>query len=188
MKKVMVDMDNVITNGNIDNLIEDFFDIKINLDEVKEYMYVQYYIEPRKEEFWEYMKDKNMYEDAPLIENCFDVLNKYKDKYDFYIVTSYLWNDTIDLSGINLKNKYYYLREKLPFIKPENYIFTTNKNIINFDIKIDDKLSNLENADTKLLFTQWHNKDISNDELEKDNVIRVNNWKDIDKILGEGVL
>ena len=66
----------------------------------------------------------------------------------------------------------------------DNYIFTTNKEIINCDIKIDDKLSNLSgNAQMKMLFTAYHNKELTDKELEKNGVIRVNGWKDIEKIL-----
>ena len=75
------------------------------------------------------------------------------------------------------------MREYLPFIEPEKYVFTTNKNLMNFDIKIDDRIDNLDGADIKLLFNAWHNKDISNRELKKQNIIRVNSWYDIENIL-----
>lgn len=86
-------------------------------------------------------------------------------------------------AGNNLKNKYNFLYDKLDFIEPKNYIFTADKSVINCDIKIDDKLNNIESAKTKLLFTAWHNKDMSEEELVKQNVIRVNNWKEIEQIL-----
>lgn len=73
--------------------------------------------------------------------------------------------------------------EKLYFIEPRNYIFTADKSIINCDIKIDDKIKNIEGASIKLLFTAWHNKELSNEKLKKDNIIRVNNWKEIYEIL-----
>ena len=34
-----------------------------------------------------------------------------------------------------------------------------------------------------LLFQQWHNKNISSEELKKKKVILVKNWKEIEKIL-----
>ena len=45
--------------------------------------------------------------------------------------------------------------KNLDFIEPQNYIFTADKSIVNCDIKIDDKLNNIEGAETKLLFTAW---------------------------------
>ena len=181
MKTIMLDMDNVITDGSFKELIEEFLNIEINLEQTTEYGYVQKYTEPFKDEFWEWIKDKNFYENAPF--NCKEVLERIKDKYNIFIVTSYLWKETIDLSSNNLKNKYEYLRKELPFISPEKYIFTTNKNLLNFDIKIDDRIDNLKGGKIKLLFTAWHNKNISDEELKKDNIIRVNNWQEIENIL-----
>lgn len=87
------------------------------------------------------------------------------------------------MSGNNLKNKYYYLQEQLTFITPEKYIFTTNKNLMNFDVKIDDRIDNLEGATTKLLFDAWHNRDLTESFLKEQNVIRVHDWKEIETIL-----
>lgn len=61
----------------------------------------------------------------------------------------------------------------------------TDKSIVNCDIKIDDRINNIEGAKTKLLFTAWHNKDLSDEELKKQGIIRVNNWKEIRKVLLE---
>ena len=102
-----------------------------------------------------------------------------------YICTDYIWREIIEYAGNNLKNKYNFLYEKLDFIEPQNYIFTADKSIVNCDIKIDDKISNIEGAETKLLFTAWHNKDLTAEELNKQNIIRVNNWKEIRKVLLE---
>ncbi|MBQ9659528.1 MAG: hypothetical protein IJV31_12405 [Clostridia bacterium] len=63
----------------------------------------------RTEEFWEFVRNKNFYENAPLFPNCYEALEKLSKVYAIYIVTAYLWNDVIDVSGKNLNNKYYYL-------------------------------------------------------------------------------
>ena len=180
----MIDMDNVITDGIFLDLINEFLGTNYKYLDCNKY-YLQELIKDRKEEFWEYVKDRNFYEDAILFEGCYEVLEKLNKKYDIYIVTAYLWNDCIDISGNNLCNKYYYLREMLPFIDPKKYIFTTNKNLMNFDIRLDDKVENIINGDIKLLMNAWHNRNISDDELKEKNIIRVNNWYDIEKILIE---
>lgn len=183
MKTIMVDMDNVITDGVFKEYIEEFYSKKIDLEEIKVYDYVQNITNNNREEFWKAMIDKNFYDKAPLLEGCYEVLKKLNEKYNIFIVTSYLWNETIDLSGKNLQNKYYYLREMLPFIGPEKYIFTTDKSLLKFDIRIDDRINNLEGASLKILFSAWHNRDITDMELSKKNIIRVNNWYDILRIL-----
>lgn len=182
MKTIMVDMDNVITDGVFLNYINEYLKANYKLGDFREYHYVQGLIGDNHG-FWDWVSDKNFYEQAPLLEGCYEVLKKLNDVYDVYIVTTYLWNEAKDISGYNLMNKYYYLKDMLPFIGPEKYIFTSNKKMINFDIRIDDRIGNLEGAETKLLFTAWHNKDMTDEELKDKNIIRVNNWNDIAKIL-----
>lgn len=184
MKTLMIDMDNVITDGVFLDCINEYLHTNYKFGDFTSYYYVQDLIGDNND-FWTFASKKNFYLDAPLIKDCYEVIQKLNLQYDVYIVTSYLWNETTDISGVNLKNKYEYLKKILPFISPEKYIFTTNKNILNFDIRIDDRLPNLEGAETKLLFTAWHNKNLSNHELVKQNVVRVNGWKDIENLLLE---
>lgn len=54
---------------------------------------------------------------------------------------------------------------------------------MDFDIRIDDKLINLETAETKLLFYSYHNKEYTDKFLKENGVVRVNNWIEIAKIL-----
>ena len=58
-----------------------------------------------------------------------------------------------------------------------------DKTKIRYDIGIDDRLSNLENCDKKLLFTEFRNKKLTDKELKEKGVIRVNNWLDVKKEL-----
>ena len=95
-------------------------------------------------------------------------------------------NDDNDINGFILK----YAKDPLftkvvEYLKanPEKYIFTTHKDLLNFDIRIDDRINNLNGATTKLLFTAWHNRSIPTNELKEKNIVRVNNWKDIEKVL-----
>ena len=186
-KTIMIDMDNVITDGSFLDLINEFLKTNYKLLDLNNY-YLQELIDDRKEEFWNFVKEKNFYEGAELFDGCYEVLEKLNQVYDVYIVTAYLWNDTIDLSGNNLKNKYYYLREKLPFIPPEKYVFTTNKNLMYFNIRIDDKIENIEKGDVKLLMNAWHNKKLDSKYLEERGIIRVNNWYEIENILLKEVI
>lgn len=184
MKKetLMVDMDNVITDGLYFEYIGEFLGRDLRKEKVTTY-FLQELVGDRKNEFWEWIKDKNFYEGTPLLSGCLEVLEKLNEKYELYIVTAYLWKDEIDASGENLKNKYYYLKEMLPFIKPEQYVFTTNKSIMNFDIRIDDRLNNASGSRVGLLFDAWHNQEYTAEELEKYSVRRVMNWNEVAEIL-----
>ncbi len=182
MKSIMVDMDDVLTYGNFSKILEDYLGYKPDYDSIKNY-YIQDILGDKKEDFFSKFKDMDMYENATLLPDCYNVLKELSKYYKIYICTDYIWREIVEFAGNNLKNKYNFLYKKLDFIDPKNFIFAVNKSIINCDIKIDDKISNIEGATTKLLFTAWHNKDLTEDELNNQGIIRVNNWKEIEEIL-----
>ena len=185
MKKIMIDMDDVITHNYTMKFINEFLGTNMNLEEQTDF-YLQNLTGSRKEEYYKYISTRNLYGDCPMLEDCSKVLEELNKKYELYIGTSFLWNPNSkdnDSSGTNLSNKYYYLKEQLPFIKPEQYIFITNKSLLNIDIKIDDRINNLNNCETKILFSNWHNRNIPKEKLEEKNIIVVESWKDIEKLL-----
>lgn len=182
MKTIMVDMDDVLTYGNFSKILEDYLGYKPDYDNIKTY-YIQDILGDKKDDFFSKFKDIDMYENAVLLPDCYDTLKELNKYYNIYICTDYIWREIAKYAGNNLKNKYNFLYRKLDFIEPRNFIFAADKSVINCDIKIDDKINNIESAQVKLLFTAWHNKDLTNDELEKRGVIRVNNWKEIGEIL-----
>ena len=180
-KSIMVDMDEVITEGGFLYLINDFLGTNYTKEDIKEY-YMQDLV-PDKRAFFDYFIKYNQYDYCKLLPDVGEVLKYLQDYYDIYIGTSYIIKEILQECGINLVHKHNYLYEKLPFISPENYIFISNKALLNCDVKIDDKLSNLENAKIKLLFTAYHNKDLDDEYLKSLGVIRVNNWLEIKDIL-----
>ena len=62
-------------------------------------------------------------------------------------------------------------------------IFLSNKGILNADIRIDDRIENLLNADTKLLFSAYHNIKYSDEYLKSVGVERMDNWYDVKRRL-----
>ena len=182
MKTIMIDMDNVITNNNFTLLLEKFLNKKIDFNNLN-VKYRQDLIEGREEEFKALYQNTNIYDNAPLLKGCFEVLERLSKNYEIYIVTSYIWKKNVIDPSENLKNKFNYLKAKLPFINPNNYIFIQDKKLIHFDIAIDDRLSGLENCDIKILFNSWSNKSLDDSMLKEKNIIRVNNWYEIEEIL-----
>lgn len=57
----------------------------------------------------------------------------------------------------------------------------TDKTKIHYDIGIDDRISNLKSCNRKLLFTEFRNKKVTDEELENSGIKRVNNWLDVEK-------
>jgi len=188
MRKIMLDMDDVMTNGTFHELLEKYLGHKFDYNLVKGYR-IQDALGDKKEDFFKLLAKTNLYDGAELFQDCYDVLKKLSEYYEIHICTDYIWPEIIEAAGDNLKNKYDFLYNELEFLNPRNYIFTADKSIVNCDIRIDDKISNLnvEGAEIKLLFTAYHNKDITDEELSKQNIVRVNNWKEIEQILLKGI-
>ncbi len=183
-RSIMVDMDEVITEGGFLYLINEYLGTNYTKEDVGGY-YMQDLV-PDKDKFFKYFISKNMYDYNILLPNVKEVLEELQKYYDIYIGTSYIIPELPRESSMILKYKHEFLYDNLPFIKPENYIFITNKSLLGCDIKIDDKLDNLKNAKIKLLFDSYHNKNLSDDYLKSVGVIRVHSWLEIKDIL-EGI-
>lgn len=185
-KSIMIDMDEVIVSHRFNEFLEEFLG---NVDyELLNSNYRQDLISGREEEFKNIYQDKNLYKNnnnefIKPFSNCVDVIKKLNEVYDVYIVTSYVWKKDIFNASTNLKNKNEYLEYFFPFLDNNNFIYISNKSLIRFDIGIDDRLKNMSNCDKKLLFTEFRNKNVTSEELNSNNGIRVNNWKEIEEIL-----
>ena len=186
IKSIMIDMDEVIVKGRFTEFLDEFLG-GVDFEKLNGF-YRQDLIKGKEEEFKKLYQFINLYknEDGSFVEpfeNCVEVIKKLNEQYDIYIVTSYVWKENVIDAAENLKNKYEYLSHFLPFIDPNNFIFITSKTKIKFDIGIDDRPKNLNSCDQKLLFTEFRNEKILDEELQKDNIIRVNNWLEIQEIL-----
>lgn len=181
MKSIMIDMDEVIVKGGLLYLINEFLDTNYVESDFKDF-YMQDVI-PDKDKFFKFFITKNQYDYVNFLPNAFEVIEKLNKHYKIYIGTSYVYREIIKESGIVLLQKYNYLMEKFLFLNPNNFVFLTDKSVLNCDIKIDDRIDNLTGAERKILFTAYHNEDISLDELKSQNIERVNNWKEVEKLL-----
>ncbi len=185
-KSIMIDMDEVIVKGRFSEFLDEFLG-GVDFEKLNSF-YRQDLIKGREEEFKEIYKYKNLYktdEDVYVkpLPNCVETIKKLNEFYNVYIATSYIWKkDVIDASQ-NLKNKHEYLKHFFPFLDENNFIYIADKTKLKFDIGIDDRVSFLVNCDKKILFTEFRNKNISEEDLKKDNIIRANNWLDVYKIL-----
>ncbi len=185
-KRIMVDMDDCITTGGFLHLINKYLNTNYTENDFDEF-YMQNII-PDKDKFFKWFQNYNMYDYCYLIEDVYEVLEKLSKEYEIFIGTSYIIPEILDETSFLLPQKYDFLRKTLPFINPHNFIFLGNKSVLNCDIKIDDRLDNLDGAKTKILFTAFHNKKISEKNLKKQGIKRVNNWKEIEQLLlKEGV-
>ena len=187
-KSIMIDMDEVIVVGRFSDYLVEFLG-NVNFENLHT-QNRQDLIKGREEEFKRIYKYKNLYKNnnGDYIEplpNCVDVIKKLNEVYDVYIVTSYIWKEDVIDAATNLKNKYEYLHYWFPFIDTNKFIFMTNKTKIKYDIGIDDRISNLQSCNKKLLFTEFRNKKITDEELTDKEIIRVNNWLEVENKIKE---
>lgn len=184
-KKIILDIDDVICDSGFLYLINQFLGTNYKIDDFTDY-YIDDIIgnQQKKQEFYKYFLKYNAYDYVELFPNAYETIEKLNKKYDIYICSACVNPFFINESGRRFMDKFDWLVKTFPFLDPNKFIFSNAKNMLQADIQIDDRLPNLEgDIPLKFLFTSYHNKEISDSELELKNVVRVTDWKDIERIL-----
>lgn len=185
MKTIMIDLDDTITVDNYIEVVNKYLNTNLTYKDIPGYWVDNIVPENQLQDYLDFIYNKiNIYDYGKKNGNVCEIIKKLSEKYNICICSAYI--DSRDMANCPnlIKHKFNWLLKNLPCVKPENYIFTSNKKIINAEIKIDDKLENLEgNAEIKILITAYHNKNITDKELKAQNVIRANNWDEIAQIL-----
>lgn len=187
MKKILIDVDDVICDSVYYEALKEIMGSDKPLEECTEF-HAEDNINPTPQQLEQYGKSvttKSPYKKAIINPDCFEVIKKLNEKYEVYICSSCVIEVNQNNSGNIFKFKYDFLVKNFPFLDPFKFIFTGAKNLIKGDVLIDDRPSHLENSivKTKLLYTAYHNKNLSDKELKKQKIRRVNNWKEIAEIL-----
>lgn len=178
---LMVDQDEVISINGLLYLINKFLGTSYTYADFKDF-YMQDII-PCKDDFFEWFQTQNMYDYCELTPGCQEVLRELNNQYELYIGTSYIFPEIATHSGFIVGQKCEYLSRNLPFISPYQYVFLSNKRLLQADIKLDDRIDNLDGARTKLLFSAYHNLGYSDSMLQNMGIERMNNWYDVKKRL-----
>lgn len=179
-KTLLLDVDETIVFGGFLEAVNDFLGMNYEIDD-----FTNYYIDEeaipkeRMDEFNEFLKGRNMYANATLLPGAFEAIKKLSEVYEIYICSGCVNPFDKEGSGRIFMDKYNFLFKALPFLKSENFIFTNSKHIFKADVQIDDRLPNLdETIETKILFPSYHNKTITDEELQKKNVVRAGyDWR-----------
>ena len=184
-KKLLIDVDEVIGESTFLDEINLFLNTNYKIDDFTEY-YLDDVLgsEENKARFYESIKNKDMYKDFKIFDGAKAVLKKLNEVYDIYICSACVMFCMPEESGVFFKYKYDFLIKNFPFLNPNNFIFTSAKNLFKADVQIDDKLSNMcGEVDLKLMFSAYHNKNVSDETLKNVGVTRVSGWQEIEKIL-----
>ena len=191
MKKVLlIDVDEVITFSDILDAINEFMNTDYSIDDFNTY-FIDREVIPQDKilEYNNYLVSRGFYKKPKVLPNAVEVIKDLNEIYDVYICSSCINLIDVNSSGAIFKDKFDFLVNLLPFINPKHFIFTSSKHLIKADIIIDDLIDNLKNdIELKILFPSYHNKETSNEELDKFGIIRAgydwqNGWEEIKKIL-----
>ncbi len=184
MEKLIVDMDDVITEKGFIRMINEFLGTNYTQEDAESYYINDLIPKDRMDEWVEFYSNNNVYDYANIVEGAKETLEKLNEKYDLFIATAYVFRDAPQVSGKTLNDKYNFLIKNFPFIDPHKFIFISNKELLEADIRIDDSPKKLiGKARLKLLFTAYHNKNMTEEELKESNFVRVNGWKEVEEIL-----
>ena len=190
MKKILLDVDGVVCFPGFLKAVNDFMGTNYKIDDFTEYFIDKVAI-PKEffNDFNDFLNKRNIYDDATILPNAIKTIEKLNALYDIYICSSCINPFDLQGSGRLFKDKYDFLINTLPFIKPQNYVFTNAKHLFKADIQIDDLITNFDNdIATRILFPSYHNKNISNEELKSKGIIRAgydykDGWNEVSKIL-----
>lgn len=184
VKKIMIDMDDTILADCYLEVVNEYLNTNYTYDDCKEYWIDNMVPQEKQKEYLNHFYNEiDVYEYGHVRENCIKVIEELTKYYEVFICSAYVDHRAIKNCSKILLYKHKWLLENLPFIKPENYIFTNRKDIIPVDIIIDDKVENLKSGEIKLLISAYHNEEIPENELENLGITRVDTWDDIAEIL-----
>ena len=188
MKKiVLIDIDDVISDNVYLKVLNKMLGTNKTEVECNEYHVEDNFslTDKQIENYYNELGRVNPYEYSIIKPNCKETIEKLCEKYDVYICSAAALKENLKESGNYFKYKYDYIINNFPFLNPFNIIFTNNKPLIKGDILIDDKPANFVGGgfSTKILFTAFHNKNLTDEDLKKQGLIRVDNWKEIADIL-----
>ena len=140
-RKILLDCDEVICFSGFLEAVNDFLGTTYEIDDFTDYYIDEAAIPPtRMGDFIKFINERNMYEHAHILPGAIETIKRLSEVYEIYICSSCV--NPLDFlgSGRMFADKYDFLLTKLPFINPENFIFTSAKHLFKADIKIDDRL------------------------------------------------
>jgi len=184
-KTILIDVDEVICNSELLDFLNNFLKTNYKLDDFREYYIDSVVPEDRRVEFYNKLSQVDCYQNAKFISGAVETIKEISKYYDILICSSCVMLYNKEGSGIYFKHKYDFLIRTFPFLDPHKFILTGYKNSLAADVQIDDRLDNLQNdyVKTKFLMTAYHNKNIPDEQLNQQGVVRVDSWNDIKNLL-----
>lgn len=189
-KTLLLDVDEVICFSGYLELVNEFLNTNYEIDDFKDYYIDEVAIpKDRITEFNAFVHTKNKYLNPVVLPNAIDTIKRLNEVLNIIICSSCINPLDIENSEKDFVNKFKFLMKSLPFLDPNSFIFTGQKNIFTADFQIDDRVCNLAgDVETKILFPSYHNKDITDEYLKQQGIIRAGldwryGWIEAEKII-----
>ena len=186
MKKVLIiDIDDVLVDSYMFIMLNKFLGTNYKEDDFTNYYLEDAIKDPQKlDEYYKFIFTQDMYKDIPIKPGVQEVLPKLNEKYELFLCTDFLIPNYEWQGDKEFISKFNMLRENFSYLNPKQFIFMRRKQLLHGDVMIDDKPTNFGNhIEKKLMLTAYHNKNISDKELQEKGIIRVNSWFEIAELL-----
>jgi 5'(3')-deoxyribonucleotidase len=184
-RTLAIDIDDVLMENYMLFRINEFLGTNYKHDDFT-YPWVQNVIEDpaEKKRFYDFLWTTDCYKDVPQIQGAAKVLPQLVDKYETYIASAFFIPQDGWSSENHIKDKIRMLKKNFPCVKESRLLLINSKRLLSVDVQIDDLPQNFgPHVKTKLLFSAYHNRNLTDADLKKQGLIRVDSWADIAKIL-----
>ncbi len=179
MKKLIIDLDDVLALDGFLNTINNYFNTNYTYEDSNNYYLDELLTKEQQIDFKNHLKETDLYKCAKVAPYSKEVLKELNNKYNIYICSSLYSELDNTLIPDLVPKKCEFLETNYPFLNSKNFVFLTEKSMLEADVRIDDRIDNLKGEGIKLLYTAYHNKNIPDEELKEQGIERVNNWLEI---------
>lgn len=179
MKRLLVDLDDVLAIDHYLSRLNDFLGTNYTYNDINSYYVEDVLTKEQLIKYREYAKTHDVYNYAEIAKYSREALMELMIEYEIYICSSFYSEMDKKIFPYSLPAKCDFLMKNYPFLTSKNFMFLNDKSMLDVDVRIDDKLENLKGNGIKLLYSAYHNKDISDLTLRDENIIRVDNWIEI---------
>lgn len=188
MKKAIIDLDDVLSLDAFLNMLNYFNNSNYKYSDIKSYYVEEILPKERLIEYKDFFIKNNVYDFAIVAPHSKEVLKNLMLEYEIYITSSYYSYLHNDIIPELIPRKCEFLKKNYPFLSTKNFIFTNDKLMLEADLRIDDRLDNLGTNGINILYNAYHNENIEEKEFENKNILRVNDWDDIEeKVLKKSI-
>lgn len=174
---ILIDMDDTIENllDTWCDWLNSEYNLHVSPDDITEWNMAKFYPTLSKEQVHEPLYNPKLWDKVKPIDGAVEYVKKLiDDGYNIYLCTSTDYRN-VEIKYEKIVQKYF------PYIKWNQVIITNKKQMIDADFLIDDCVHNLEGGKYKgILMTAPHNIHY---DCKANGMYRVNNWKDIYKLI-----